>query len=211
MMKKYFSRLNPKERRFVVGVGLMFFLVVNVFWVWPRFKDWGDCRKRLGDARLKLSKYEAAIQQKPKIEGEMKKLASEGSYVPQEDQAIQFLRTIQVQAGKSGVGFQGSSRTFNSTNQFFMEQGQTVTIVAGETNLVDFLYNIGSGNSLVRVREISIRPDPQRQQLNAYITLVASFQKSVRSAAPAPAKPAAQPANPISKPTAPKPALPNKK
>jgi hypothetical protein len=223
-MNSYLARLNPSERRFVVGVGLLFFLVINIFWVWPHFSDWGNLRGRLDKARTKLGRYEAAIQSKPKVEADIKKLASEGSYVPPEDQSIQFLRTIQAQAAQSGVGFQGSSRAFTSTNQFFLEQAQTITVVAEENQLVDFLYNLGSGNSLIRAREISIRPDPSRQRLNANITLVASYQKAVKAppakaatsntkastakpSAPTPARPA----RPLSSPAAPKPALPNKK
>jgi hypothetical protein len=226
-MNNYLSRLNPAERRFVVAVGLIFFLVINIFWIWPHFSDWGNLNRRMDKANGTLTKYSQAIEQKPKLEAELKKLASEGSYVPPEDHAIQFLRTIQVQAAQSGVGFQGSSRSFNSTNQFFLEQGQTISIVSGEKQLVDFLYNLGSGNSLIRVREISVRPDQARQQLNASITLVASYQKTSKAPVPA-AKPAAAPVTkpatapkpapakpatptPPSKPAAPKAATPNKK
>lgn len=215
-MNSYLARLNPSERRFVVGVGLLFFLVINIFWVWPHFSDWGNLRGRLDKARSTLGRYESAIQSKPKTETEIKKLASEGSYVPPEDQSIQFLRTIQAQAAQSGVGFQGSSRAFTSTNQFFLEQAQTITVIAEENQLVDFLYNLGSGNSLIRVREISVRPDPSRQRLNANITLVASYQKSTkapaaRAAAPAARPPSPSPTKPLSSPAAPKTALPNKK
>lgn len=43
-MNEYFSRLNPSERRFVVVVALLFFIVVNLFWVWPHFSDWESSR-----------------------------------------------------------------------------------------------------------------------------------------------------------------------
>lgn len=197
-MNGYLSRLNPMERRFVVGVGLVFFLVINIFWIWPHFADWSDLRGRLENSRSMLGTREGLIQQRPKVEAEIKKLASEGSYVPPEDQSLQFLRTIQTQMAQTGVGFVGNSRQTTSTNLFFIEQAQTVTVASGEKQLVDFLYNLGSGNSLVRVREISVRPDPNRSQLNANITLVASFQKSSKAPAPATkaATPAAKPATP---------------
>jgi type II secretory pathway component PulM len=191
-MNDYLSRLNPAERRFVIAVGLVFFLVINIFWIWPHFGDWSEYRARLEKARTNHAVRETMIQQKPKLDAEIKKLASEGGYVPPEDQAIQFLRTIQVQAAQSGVGFQGSSRTATSTNLFFMEQLQTITVIAGEQQLVDFLYNLGSGNSLIRVREISVRPaDPSRQKLNATVTLVSSYQKTSKSPAAARPVPAA--------------------
>lgn len=215
-MNGYLSRLNPAERRFVIVVGLAFFIVVNIFWIWPHFDDWGQLRSRLAKARSGYVDRAAMIQREPQLNAEIKKLASEGGYVPPEDQALQFLRTIQVQAAQSGVGFQGSSRAFTSTNLFFVEHGQTISTIATETSLVDFLYNLGSGNSLIRVREISIRPDPARQKLNANITLVASYQKSVKAPARPggrpPAKPAnatAQPADPTSPPVAPAPRTPS--
>jgi type II secretory pathway component PulM len=219
-MNSYLSRLNPIERRFVIAVGLVFFLVINIFFIWPHFADWGDLRGRLDNSRSTLAKRSTLIAQNPKVETEIKKLASEGSYVPPEDQSLQFLRTIQTQAAQTGVGFIGNSRQTTSTNLFFVEQAQTITVASGEKQLVDFLYSLGSGNSLVRVREIAIRPDPNRQQLNANVTLVASYQKSSKAPAPA-ARPATQPgtpppakpkpANPISRPDAPKAATPNKK
>ena len=186
-MNKYLSNLNPAERRFVIIVALVFFIVINVFWIWPHFGDLGDYRSRLQTARANYGQRENVIAQEPKLKAEIAKLASEGGSVPPEDQAIQFLRTIQVQAAQSGIGFQGSTRATTTTNQFFIEQAQTVTVVGREEQLVDFLYNLGSGNSLIRVREMSLRPDQPRQQLNAQITLVASYQKN-------PPKPAARPA-----------------
>ena len=223
-MNSYLSRLNPAERRFVVAVAVVFFLVINIFWIWPHFGDWGALHQRLEQAALTLTKREAAIQQKPRIEGEIKKLASEGSYVPPEDQSLQFLRTINDQAAKNGVGFIGSGHSTSSTNLFFVEQSQSITVVSGEKQLVDFLYNLGANNSLIRVREISIRPDPSHQQLNATITFVASYQKTSKPAparAAKPAAPAAKPASgapltrttppattPSSKPAVPKPGLP---
>ena len=78
---------------------------------------------------------------------------------------------------------------------------------SGEKPLVDFLYNLGSGNSLIRVRGLSLRPDPPRQLLAANITLIASYQKKPvarRAASPATAAAAApreagKPATPTDK------------
>jgi hypothetical protein len=83
--------------------------------------------------------------------------------------------------------------TQRTNNQFFLEQSQTVTTTAKEQELVDFLYNLGSSNSLIRVRDLGLRPDQPRQQLNANIKLVASYQKNlpVRAAPAAAARTAA--------------------
>jgi len=214
-MNEYLSRLNPIERRFVVGVAVLFFIVLNLFWVWPHFSDWGNLQSRLTSARIKLASYDAMAQQLTTLESEVRKLAGEGGVVPLEDQATEFFKTINTQAIQNGVNFIGNSRPVTRTNnQFFVDQIVTVQVQATEKQLVDFLYNLGVGNSLVRVRALSVHPDPTRQQLSANITLVASYQKNpkIQAATPAtsvavanPAKPALKP--PVSK-TAPPPAQP---
>lgn len=226
-MNNYLSRLNPSERRFVVGVALVFFVVVNIFWVWPHFSDWGTLKNRLHAARTKLANYEAVIQQADRLKPDLAKMESEGMAVPAEDQAIEFMRTIQMQAGQSGVGITSFGHQTTQTNQFFSEQSQTISGVSVEKQLVDFLYNLGSGSSLVRVRAISVHPDQNRQQLSASITLVASYQKTQRprtatsvakaaprKTAPPPVRtppPQLKPPPPPVKPADLKPATPNKK
>jgi hypothetical protein len=65
-----------------------------------------------------------------------------------------------------------------------VEQTQTITVHATEGQLVDFLYKIGSGASMIRVRDLELQPDPPRQHLAANIKLVASYQKSPKLDAP---------------------------
>ena len=57
-MKEFFARLNPMERRFVVGVIVVFFLVINLVWVWPRFSDWGLTQTRVKAARDKMALFQ---------------------------------------------------------------------------------------------------------------------------------------------------------
>ncbi len=204
-MNTYLSKLNSSERRFVVGVALTFFLVINIFWVWPHFSDWGVIRGRLDAANATLATFDAAFQKTNDISKEVDKMQRGGGNVPPEDQAVAFQQTIQRQAAQSGVAVGGTGRLVTRTNQFFMEQIQTITVAAGEKQLVDFLYNLGSGDSLVRVRDLSVRPDPPRQQLQANITLIASYQKNFKAAA----KPAAVPVPPPASAKPPPPAAPD--
>jgi type II secretory pathway component PulM len=195
-LKTYLSKLNPSERRFLVGVALMFFLVINIFWVWPHFSDWSTLQRRLAGAHGELTQRETAVQQAEHLKLEVDKMQRAGANVPPEDQAVQFMHAVQTQAVQSGVGITGSGRTITRTNQFFMEQIQTITVQSGEQQLVDFLYKLGDGDSLVRVRDLSVRPDQNRQQLAASITFIASYQKNPRIT-PAPtaaAKPKGTPA-----------------
>ena len=175
-MSGYLARLNSSERRFVVGVALLLFVIINIFFIFPRFKDWGVAQGRIAAARQKLQLYQAGIAQQPKLEQQIRQLG-DGQDVPPEDQSTQFLRNIQMQANQSGVGLI-STRQTTRTNASFIEQIQTITVQSGEKQLVDFLYNIGAGGSQARVRGISVRPDQPHQRLNAQITLVASYRKT---------------------------------
>ena len=119
-------------------------------------------------------------------------------FVALEDQAINFMRTIQAQAEASGIGQANYSRSIMHTNDaFFVEQVQNISVVATDEQLVDFLYKLGSGASMIRVRDLELQPDGPRQHLNANIRLVASYQKNpvapqpAPARSPAPAKPAA--------------------
>ena len=94
-----------------------------------------------------------------------------------------------MQAAQSGVAISSSGKIQSDTNQFFVELSQNVNVVSKEQSLVDFLFNLGSGNSLIRVRDLGLQPDPPRQQLMASIKLVASYPKAScpqRRAAPPP-------------------------
>lgn len=183
--------LRPFERRLVVGVLLLVFLIV-VIWICPRPSDWSEAQNRLADARAKLADYEAAIAQKGDYEKKIHAFESEGAAaVAPDDQANQFLRTVQNQAAVSGVNILSIARQTTATNAFFLEQRQTFTVQANEEQLVDFLFQLGSGDSIIRARGLSLRPNPPRQQLSGNLDLVASYQKNPTaktSAPPAPPK-----------------------
>jgi Tfp pilus assembly protein PilO len=183
-MKKYLARLNSTERRFVVGVFVVVFIVINVLFIWPRFKDWEQVKAQMTKAQTRLRDYQKEIGQKANYERLVRELESEGTPVPPEDQMTEFLRTIQVQASRSGVRIDGNTQQPTVTNQFFLERAQGLSVVAGEPQLVDFLYQLGAGTSLIRVRGLTLRPDPPRFQLTASITLVASFQKKAAATPP---------------------------
>lgn len=201
-MMALLDRLNlrPNERRFVVVVFLVLFVVLNIFLVLPRFDDWGAAGDRMFRARGKLERYNAEVRQMPEYQNRIKTFEEENPTVPPEDQSLQFVRLIQSQAAMSGVTIIANARaTTKTNNEFFIEQLQTVSIQANETNLVNFLYSLGSGESLIRVRELSLRPDPPRQNLNGNITLVASYQrKPPTKPAPATSRPGASAPPPAS-------------
>ena len=61
---------------------------------------------------------------------------------------------------------------------FLSQQVQNINVLATEEQLVDFLYKLGSGSSMIRVRDLTLQPDAPRQHLTADIRLVASYQKN---------------------------------
>jgi hypothetical protein len=205
-MNAALAKLSPGERRFVVGVALTLFIVINVFWVWPHFSDYSDLRSRGQAAEIKLANYQGVIQKADRLKPELSKMEGEGAAVLPEDQSVQFYNTIQAQAMKSGVQFLNNNRVAPRTNQFFIELVQTITVQATEKQLVDFLYNLGIGGSLIRARSLSVHPDPSRQQLNASITLIASYQKNPRTATAAPAPRTSAPPATAAPPPVPAPA-----
>lgn len=188
-MKKYLDQLQPMERRLVVGVMVIVFLVLNFMFIWPHFSDWSNLSNRSSRAHSKLQLYHAAVKMIPDMRKEVQKYENSGQTVADEDQAINLMRTIQAQAASCGFGIQNFSRSITHTNDaFFVEQDQNINVVAKEDQLVNFLYKISSDNSMIRVRDLEMQPDPPHQRLNANILLVASYQKSTGASKSKPAK-----------------------
>ena len=178
-MKKYFAQLRPLERRLVIGVMVVLFVVLNWVFVKPHFSDWSDLSGRKTDADRKLKLYQTAVAQIPALKSQVKIFESEGEVVALEDQAVNMLRTIQTQSTQSDVALQNSSPPRTNTNDvYFVTQVQNINVLAIEPNLVDFLYKLGSGSSMIRVRDLTLQPDAPHQRLSADIRLVASYQKN---------------------------------
>ncbi len=191
-MSSVFDKLNlrPNERRLVIIVAIVVFILLNAFFVWPHFGDWGKLQKRQKLAGDLLTAFQDEIRKAPQYEAQLKNLREAGASVASEEQALKLSTTINNQSALSGVQInrytpvRQTSTTVTKTNQFFEEQSGVVNITAEEKSLVDFLYNLGVGGSLIRVRSMNLSPDPQRQKLQGDITVVASYAKR------APARPA---------------------
>ncbi len=203
-MKEFWTRLNSTERRFVVGVGVVFFLVINIVWVWPHFGDWSDTKGRMAAARTQLVTFESGTNLIPDLQKSIDKFGH-GKVVPQEDQALQFARLVQNQTTLFGIipqniVFRKESTSGTTTNNsFFVDQTATMQLDTTEKQLVDFLYSIGAGsNSLIRVKVLSVQPESSHTRLTTRVTLVASYQKAIGSAGAAAAvqKPGATPQKP---------------
>jgi hypothetical protein len=208
-MASYLDKLNlrPQERRLVVGIVAVIFVVLNVWLVWPRFGDWKRMKADLAKTYKNISDYNKKIAQAggPKgFQAELQKLEGEGAQsVVEDEQEIQLLRTVQshIQESKVMVNRYGGvivSSSTGSTNEFFEEQSITLEINTGEKELVDFLLKIGEGGSMIRVRDLDLRPaDQNRYKLQGRVTLSANYQKK---AAAKPGTPAVKSGKPALKP-----------
>jgi Tfp pilus assembly protein PilO len=190
-MNGYLDKLNlrPSEKRLIVGVAAVLFLVLNWWFVWPHFSDWAKVQARMARARRSLETYQKEVQQTNTLWRSVKQLESEGFSVPPEEQTLHFGNTRETVALQSGVQIGVTTKPTTRTNQFFLEISQNISLLAKEQQLVDFLYNLGSSNSLIRVRDLTLRTDAPRQNLNATVKLVASYQKKSTARQSAPSGP----------------------
>ncbi len=183
-MTSLFDKLNlrPNERRLVIAVVIVVFIILNWIFVWPHFGDWTKLKNRRGAAERTQGQYQQEMQKMPDNQKKFADLEKAGQTVNSEDQAIKLSSTIYNQAALSGVAVNNYVETRQTSvtlksNQFFDEKGGTVSVTAEEKSLVDFLYNLGLGGSLIRVRSMTISTDPARQKLQGSLMLVASYAR----------------------------------
>lgn len=183
-MSGFLDKLNlrPAERRLVVFVGIVLFVVFNIWQIFPVFGELGRNQQRIRDARNTIARYQSEIENQDQYNREIRNLREQGIYIASEDQVLQLAREVQTQAALSKVNIQSvnpRNRSSYRTNAFFEEQAVVISVGnTGEKELVDFLYNLGARDSLTRVRDMNIRPDPTRVYLGGSIILVKSFQRN---------------------------------
>lgn len=196
-MNGYLDRLNlrPFEKRLVVVVAAVLFLVLNWWFVFPHFSDWSRVQFRVAKARKTLDMFEKEIAQTNVFWRGIKQMESEGYSVAAEEQALHFATAREGVAAQSGVAIGQASKLTTRTNQFFLELTQNISLQTKEQQLVNFLFNLGSSNSLIRVRDLTLKPDGPRQQLVANVKLVASYQKKTPTRPTSPGSRAATAAN----------------
>jgi hypothetical protein len=155
--------------------------------------------QRRTDAERRLKQFKDEVARQDVYQRQLTILQEQGAYVGTEEQALSLQRDVANQALLSGVqvnNYNPQTRlpTGGRTNAFFEEQGLTISVVTGEKELVDFLYNLGARSSLIRVRSMTLRRDPTGMKLQGGITLVASFAKKAPPKAATPTRATNQPA-----------------
>jgi Tfp pilus assembly protein PilO len=178
--------LRPQEKRILAAVLVVALILVSIFFVWPKLGERPKLVTALEASRKKLASSQAEIARVPDYQARLQDLEGQGSAVLREEQAVQLQNMVQTTAAQHGVpitslrlGAPGGSTT--STNAFFDEQAVIVGVNTGEAELVNFLHGLGTGTSMIRVRDMDLRPDLPRYKLNGTITLIASYQRRAPS------------------------------
>lgn len=182
----FFDKINlkPMERRLIIAIALIVFVLFNVWWVWPHFKDWNVAQGKITETRAKLERYQKETAELPAIEKRLKSIeGDELAGVMPADQSVHFRRTIEQMAMQNRV-FVSSWGNITptrggvlGTNQFFEELNLPIQATAVEKDLVTFIYKLSSGGSSIRVRDLTLNPG-QGLNVASSMTLVASYQKS---------------------------------
>lgn len=196
-MTSFLDKLNlqPQERRWVIAIAVAVIIVLNYLLVWPYFSEWSLVTGQIDAARAKIARETREIERDNTIYKEqLKKLDKKDPNVALDAGEISLQKAIMAQTSPS---FMPTSYTpikggSTQTNEFFEEQSMRITVDSEEKPLVDFLYKIGGDTSMIRVRELSLKPqDNNRYRLGATIVLSATYQKKpeTKPAAPGPVKP----------------------
>ncbi|MBL9138034.1 MAG: hypothetical protein JNK85_19360 [Verrucomicrobiales bacterium] len=208
-MLRLFDRLKltPAERRLVMIILAVVFVVLNYWLVWPRFSDFRTLSDDLEAIERKRRLYQAEIDRRPTYEVMLRKLQAAGSVLPVGEERIQFRTDMERVAREVGLAVPRwgevlqERSTGSSSNAFFEAISLAMNQVSGtEDQFVDFLYRVGASNSTIRVKELTLMPgnfDPRAQgktNLVGTLKLVASVQKAApKVAAPSPAATAPAP------------------
>src|SRR5215204_5689848 len=117
--------LRPAERRLVVIVALVVFVVLNIWLIWPQFGSVATWQKNRGQALKRLQNFNDELKNKPGYEKQLRDLESQGAYVGTEEQAIALSRDVANLATLSGVQvirYDPAPRSSTGrTNAFFEE------------------------------------------------------------------------------------------
>jgi hypothetical protein len=216
MKKNFFEQLNlrPGERRVVIVVGVVVFIVLNAWFVWPHFNDASRSLAAISHGREDWTNRTALIEKdthpgglRSQIQGLIKE---EGSgALDSGSREVALDRKVQEKAPQYGVSVmnytpvQNTAFSAGKTNEFFEERSLKISVQSGESNLVNFLYDIGNDSSMIRVRELHLKPaDQNRYRLNGDILLSANLpKKQPEPSRAASATPARGPATAVPKPS----------
>jgi Tfp pilus assembly protein PilO len=181
-MNRLFDQLNlrPQERRLVMLAMVVLFGVINLWLVFPRFNDWRELRQKLIAATETYERRAAEAAKLPEYKAKLEQLQSEGQFIPPEDQSASLMEIISREAAVANISLTkiapgGGGPIPN--NPFFEEQRVTLNGIAAEADLVNFLRNLGNHPALLRVRDMTLKPDASGTKLAVDLTIAGNYPK----------------------------------
>ncbi len=189
-------KLTPAERRLVVVIFAVVFVVLNYWLFWPRFGDFKLLSEEIATLERKRDLQQKEVDRRPAYEVILRKLQAAGSVLPAGEERILFRSDMERLSRELGLsvprwGEVLPEKTGTATNAFFEAIGLTMSQVSGtEEQFVEFLYRVGASNSTIRVKELTLAPggfDTRSQgktNLIGTLKLVASVQKAAPKPAP---------------------------
>ena len=183
-MNSFFDRynLNAFERRLTVVVGMAIFLVINMILVWPRFSEWGEIQVKNDRANQRLRTFQTQLAKGSALKKRLSELENSGSDVIPAERANQLITIIQQKARDSKLPFPNvrpvrTSSADGGTEKFFEQKAYSLTVNTDSEELINFLVAIGSDDSVIRVRDLDLKPEPPKNnRLICNMTLVANYQ-----------------------------------
>ena len=214
-----FDKLNLSsgERRLVMAV-LVVLMLALAWMVWGMIPSPGVTQNKISQAQQRLNSFTNEISKIADYEKKIGELQGLGSAVIKIEQQTDMRKFINRLTAANGVDIDSTTSADPKTGDFFIEQSMTIRFSSKESDLVNFLWKLGSSDTMVRVSQMRVNPDKNRYKLSGSMTLTASYQKDVKATKPKPAteakakpvaaKPAAKP-EPAKPKAETKPAKPN--
>jgi hypothetical protein len=189
-VKSLFDKLNlgALERRIVVAALLVLFVVLNAMFVWPQFKDWNRVQLDIAKARKTLADFQKEVDGLPALQKKEEALkGTGGAQLASGEMALALMRVVESKARSAGVNVMSTTPGQGSfgvnTNSYFEEQSLRISFQnTGDAELLKFMVSLGENNSTIRIRDLTVKPDPTQMKLMGELTMVASYQKAAPGA-----------------------------
>ena len=187
-----FDKLNlssGERRGFMIVIVV---LMLALMWmVWGMIPSPSATKQKIASAKKQLADFKPEIYQANKATNsylsEIRKLEGLGSAVIKIEQQTDMRKFINRLTAANGVDIDSTTSADPKTGDFFIEQSMTIRFSSKESDLVNFLWKLGSSDTMVRVSQMRVNPDKNRYKLSGSMTLTASYQKDVKATKPKPA------------------------
>jgi hypothetical protein len=173
--------LRPNERRILVAIGFLIFVVLNWTFVRPLFGQWDKAQKELEAARKTQQAYQTEIAKAPTYKALEEELRREGNEVLSEQLQLQRI-VVEQHAAAAGIvpsilPISAASATSSKASDFFENQVLRLDFSTYSTNFVEWLVALATGNNAIRVEDMTLKPDTTGQKISGTIKFVASYKR----------------------------------